>query len=196
MTMISIRKTDAEIPELAGHMILVARGSSKTGREGKQIQIADWNLDSLCVPAEFHTILRDALHEQALRQLRAEASTSTWSEKYDAVSLATAYHNENAPIDWAHHLEQLEILIDTYQIQFSVPEKARKERARARCIQVKSLLKAVARGEAVCIDIKNAVVIILDKLVGWSGLPEWAPATIELFADVIGKVETVSEDII
>lgn len=180
----------------AGEVVLLAKGSASAGREGRQVRIPAFNLKD--VPAEFHAILSDALWEQAketLRQQSAETRSVAIAE-FSAHALAAAYEAAHKKVDWSLELGRLESLLMEFQIGLGVPEKAARVRARERLMGAKMLRAAVDAGEGLSIAVKNSLVLATEKLLGWSGLPDWAPASLEIWIDMLARVEVTQEDII
>lgn len=191
-----IYATTEVLEAAAGEVVLLAKGSSKTGREGRQVKIPQWNLAD--VPTEFHQILSDALWEQAkatLRDLPVDARSVEVS-LFSPEALAASYDAANRKVDWSLELGRLETLLMEYQITLGVPEKSARVRARERLMGAKMLRSCVEAGEALSVSIKNSLVLATEKLLGWAQLPDWAPASLELWIDMLSKVETKVEDII
>ena len=69
-------------------------------------------------------------------------------------------------------------------------------RARERLMGAKMLRSACEAGEGLSIAVKNSLVLATEKLLGWSGLPDWAPASLEIWIDMLARVEVTQEDII
>lgn len=180
----------------AGEVVLLAKGSSSAGREGRQVRIPAFNLSE--VPAEFHSILGDALWEQAKETLRAQSAEtrSIAVAEFSAISLAAAYEAAHRKIDWSLELGRLESLLMEYQISLGVPEKAARTRARERLMGAKMLRAACEAGETLSVSIKNSLVLATEKLLGWAALPDWAPASLEIWIDMLGKVSVHAEDIV
>jgi hypothetical protein len=179
-----------------GEVVLLAKGSASAGREGRQVRIPTFNLGE--VPAEFHSILSDALWEQAketLRQQSAETRSVAVAE-FSATALAAAYEAAHRKIDWSLELGRLESLLMEYQIGLGVPEKAARVRARERLMGAKMLRSAVDAGESLSVSIKNSLVLATEKLLGWSALPDWAPASLEIWIDMLARVNVHAEDIV
>lgn len=179
-----------------GEVVLLAKGSASAGREGRQVRIPEFNLSD--VPAEFRTILSDALWEQAKEVLRSQSATtkSVAVADFSAISLAAAYEAAHKKVDWSLELGRLESLLMEFQIGLGVPEKAARVRARERLMGAKMLRAACEAGEGLSIAIKNSLVLATEKLLGWSGLPDWAPASLEIWIDMLARVEVTQEDII
>jgi hypothetical protein len=194
MTRITIYKTSEVLEAAQGEMIVLAKGSSKTGREGKQIKVPCFNLAD--VPHEFHGILAAALEEQAKETLRAAQGGSVAIEDFSAISLAAAYDSANRKVDWSLEFERLETLLMQFQLALGVPEKAARGRARERLLGAKSLKQASTSGEAISIEIKNSLVLACEKLAGWAALPEWAFASLEMWVEMLSNVEVTNESVI
>ena len=180
----------------AGEVVLLAKGSASAGREGRQVRIPAFDLSD--VPAEFHSILSDALWEQAKEVLRAQSATtkSVAVAEFSAHALAAAYEAAHRKVDWSLELGRLESLLMEYQISLGVPEKAARVRARERLMGAKMLRAACEAGESLSIQIKNSLVLATEKLLGWAALPDWAPQSLEIWVDMLAKVEVTQEDII
>lgn len=194
MTRVTIYKTSEVLEASQGEQIILAKGSSKTGREGKQIKVPCFNLAD--VPQEFHGILAAALEEQAKETLRAASGGSVAIEEFAATALAAAYDAANRKVDWSLEFERLETLLMQFQLALGVPEKAARGRARERLLGAKSLKQAIASGEAISIEIKNSLVIACEKLAGWANLPEWAFASLEMWVEMLSNVEVTNESVI
>lgn len=191
---VTIYKTSEVLEASQGEMIVLAKGSSKTGREGKQIKVPCFNL--VDVPHEFHGILSAALEEQAKETLRAASGGSVALADFSAISLAAAFDAANRKVDWALEFERLETLLMQFQLALGVPEKAARGRARERLLGAKSLKQAIASGEAISIEIKNSLVLACEKLAGWANLPEWAFASLEMWVEMLSNVEVTNESVI
>lgn len=194
MTRTTIYKTSEVLEAAQGEMIVLAKGSSKTGREGKQIKVPCFNLAD--VPHEFHGILSAALEEQAKETLRAAQGGSVALADFSAISLAAVYDAANRKVDWSLEFERLETLLMQFQLALGVPEKAARGRARERLLGAKSLKQAIASGEAISIEIKNSLVLACEKLAGWAALPEWAFASLEMWVEMLSNVEVTNESVI
>ena len=180
----------------AGEVVLLAKGSASAGREGRQVRIPAFDLAD--VPVEFHSILGDALWEQAketLRQQSAETRSIAVAD-FSAHALAASYEAAHKKVDWSLELGRLESLLMEFQISLGVPEKAARVRARERLMGAKMLRAAIDKDEALSISIKNSLVMATEKLLGWAGLPDWAPASLEIWIDLLAKVEVTHEEII
>lgn len=191
---VTIYKTSEVLEASQGEQIILAKGSSKTGREGKQIKVPCFALSE--VPQEFHGILAAALEEQAKETLRAASGSSVEIEAFSAISLAAAFDAANRKVDWALEFERLETLLMQFQLALGVPEKAARGRARERLLGAKSLKQAIASGEAISIEIKNSLVLACEKLAGWANLPEWAFASLEMWVEMLSNVEVTNESVI
>lgn len=180
----------------AGEVILLAKGSQSAGREGRQVRIPTFNLSE--VPAEFHSILSDALWEQAKEVLRSQSAEtrSVAVAEFSAISLAASYEAAHKKVDWSLELGRLESLLMEYQIGLGVPEKAARVRARERLMGAKMLRSACEAGETLSVSIKNSLVLATEKLLGWAALPDWAPASLEIWIDMLARVNVHAEDIV
>ena len=120
-TRATIYGTNEVIEAGVGEVVLLAKGSASAGREGRQVRIPAFNLSE--VPAEFRTILSDALWEEAKEVLRSQSATtkSVAIADFSAHALAASYEVAHKKVDWSLELGRLESLLMEFQIGLGVP---------------------------------------------------------------------------